>query len=51
MPPRLDDPGELENVKRIYGFEDHNPIFNDIDPIELNERMEAKAKTNKNQAR
>jgi len=48
--PRLDDPEELEIIKKIHGFE---PAFvNDgLEEDERNERWEKKKKNIKNQAR
>lgn len=48
--PKITDPGEMDIIRKIY-FEDHNFLNIDIEEIELNERMESKAKNSKNQAR
>lgn len=48
--PRLDDPEEYALIKAIH-FKDNRPLEEDTDPIERNERMEAKARNNDKNSR
>ena len=47
MRPRLDDPKEYALIKEIY-FKDNSPLFEELEPEERLERIEAKHRqTNK----
>jgi len=48
--PKLTDPAEFALIKSIY-FKDNRKALEVVDPIERNERMEAKSRFNKKSSR
>ena len=46
----MDDPAEYALIKSIY-FKDDRPLNEHIDPIERNDRMEAKSRFNNKSSR
>ena len=48
--PTLNDKEEFDIIRSIY-FKDHNPINNDLDPVERLERMESKQRFSQKSSR
>lgn len=48
--PTLNDPNEFALIKSIY-FKDNRPLYEDLDPVERLNRMEAKYRHNNKSSR
>jgi len=48
--PKLSDPAEFAIVKSMY-FKDNRPVWEDLDPVERNDRIESRQRFNKKSSR